>query len=251
MDTVNSFLNFLNQNRWLNVVFLILGTGSIVISIYLYFKSRKRKLPTYLMKTFNLFKNKISNIDKLNITYDNTHIENLSITKIALWNRGNEVINYSDVAPRNLLQIKMLNSKQILDAQIKYTKNNNNNFTIQISEDKKSLIIKFDYFFQNEGVVLEIFHNGTSGKEIIIDGSLKEVPHIKSAQYQDEIIINSILDNTIGILKKRLHEKVWLIIGLCLLPFIFLFFIIFEPIQYIYNTINYPAIPKEFSLLDE
>ena len=251
METVNSLLDFLNENRWLNVIFLFLALGSISISIYLYLKSRKRKIPTYRMKTFNLFKDRVATIDKVKITYSEYPIENLSITKVAIWNRGNDVINYMDIAPKNPIEIRTIRNSEILDAQIIHQQNENNNFSLQFSEDKKSIRIKFDYFYKNEGIVLEVYHNGTSGKDILIDGSLKEVPKLFSAHFDEDFLLDWIFDNSFGLLRKHLGDNAWKIYIICISPIVVLIVIIIMPLQKVYRIIKKPSIPKEFSLIDE
>jgi len=248
---MNSILDFLNDNRWLNLIFLVLALGSILVSVYLFLKSRKRKIPTYLMKTFNLFKDKVATIEKVKITYSDNPIENLSITKVSIWNRGNDVINFSDVAPKNPIMIKASDKNEILDAQIVYNHNTNNNFHIILNEDKKTLEIKFDYFYKNEGIVLEVYHNGTTGKDIKLEGSLKDVPKLLSAHLDKDFLLDWIFDNSFGLPRKHMSDKIWKIYFICIVPILLPIFFVAIPLQKVYGLIKKPSIPNEFSLTDE
>ncbi|AKA36224.1 hypothetical protein [Flagellimonas lutaonensis] len=241
------FLDFLNENRWLNLIFLALTIISIVLTIFFYFKSKKKKTPTYLMKTFNLLKNKVSAIDKITIHYSKKPVKNLSVTMFSFWNHGNDVINYSDVSPKNPISLRTLNNTYILDARFLFLKNEANNFKFEISEDKEMVTIFFDYFYRNEGFKMEIYHTGTSGQDIELDGSLKHLPKIKSAEYNDSLVLDILFDNSIGLITNRINTKLRKYLIVPLFPFLIVLIMIGLPIQLFYGTFITTKIPKEYS----
>jgi hypothetical protein len=81
MTKMNELIEWLNDNPWLNLVFLFLAIASIIVSFLLYFKSKKIKKPTYLIKSFNLIKRKATKIKQVKLYYDKEVINNLTVRK--------------------------------------------------------------------------------------------------------------------------------------------------------------------------
>jgi uncharacterized integral membrane protein len=180
--------DFFNGNPILNLITLLLAISGIVFTIYFYSKSKKVKLPIYVVRSINLVKEKIQKIDSVQILYSGDKVSNLSISKIALWNAGKETINSQDVALNNSIKVKIKDDFEILDAEILFQKNDANDFKTKISEDNKNIEISFDFFDFEEGIVLQIFHSGNSSDDISVEGTIKSVKCIKRKD-----VLNSIL----------------------------------------------------------
>jgi len=183
-------MSLFNNNPALNLATLILAVLGIFFTAYFYFRSRKSKAPTYTVRTINLVRDNLSKISTLDILYSGKKINNLSISKIALWNDGQETINSTDIAPLKPLIIIINNEYDILDVGILFQKNDANNFNINISEDKKSVDITFDYFDNKEGMVLQIFHTGNYSEDIRIEGKIKSVKNINRRDFNPRIYAN-------------------------------------------------------------
>ncbi|NLI37127.1 MAG: hypothetical protein GX416_11535 [Bacteroidales bacterium] len=151
----------------------------IILSVYFYIKAKKKKRPTYIVKTNNLVKESVQRIRSIQILYEDKTIANLSATKILFWNDGNETIDHTDVAKTNPIKITIDQKYEILEADILYSKNKDNNFKQQLSDNKKSVRIKFDYINANEGIIIQLFHTGFSSDDIRIEGGVKSVKRIK------------------------------------------------------------------------
>lgn len=179
-DTIlNYTYSFLQGSLYLIFVCLGLAVISIILCIYFYIKAKKVKQPTYAVRTIRLIEPKIKNIGNINISYLENKIENLSVSKIALWNSGRDTIDYTDVAKNDNLKIIIDSQYRILDCSILFQKNKANSFTVEISNDGKAVAINFDYFDCNEGVILQVFHTGNSSNNISLIGRIKSVNRIK------------------------------------------------------------------------
>ncbi|MCH7826483.1 MAG: hypothetical protein IIC75_00690 [Bacteroidetes bacterium] len=250
MDKINELLNWFNENEWLNLIFFILAIISIIFSILFYLKNKKRKIPTYLIKSFNLIRNNLSTIEEVKIFFSDKEVQNLTVSKIAIWNRGNDVINKSDVAPMNPISLKVDKHFEILNAKISYIKNKTNNFSITVSEDRKSILLDFDYFYKNDGLTIDVYHTGFLNDSIYLDGTIKDAPKFSNFNYNKE---GFLMMRGFDKLEKVLGEK---IIDKYLFLFIILFFPIIIPITFIegvihfFNKLNNFRIPKEYSLLE-
>lgn len=195
IQNVTTIMNdFFNTNPYLNLVSLLLAILGIIFTIYFYFKSQKSKMPIYAVRTINLVKEKIQKIETVQILYSGEEVINLSISKIAFWNDGKETINASDIAVNNPLKIDITGEYEILDAEILFQKNKSNDFKLTINESNTSVLINFDFFDFEEGIVLQVFHTGNSSQDINVSGTIKSVKTIKRKEISYSIFPNIIFD---------------------------------------------------------
>lgn len=205
---MEKILDLINQNPWLNVVFILLTLSSIFFSFWFYFKSKKSKKPTYALRTFNLIKEKINKIDSVEIQYHNYKIDNLSITKIAIWNNGRETISSIDIAQNDPFLINIEEGFSLLDCDILYEKNKANGFSLN-KRDANNIEIKFDYFDFNEGIIIQLYHTATEEEKISVKGSFKGTKSIERNSSSKNILPDTfykVLKN--GSIKPRLMKRI-------------------------------------------
>lgn len=171
-------INFFEANPYLNIVSLLIAILGIILSIYFYQRSLKLKKPIFLVRTINLVKQNVNKIESVEILYKGDKIQNLSISKIALWNDGKDTINFNDIAQNNPIKISIDESYQILDAEIIFQKNPSNDFRIELQPNQKSAILTFDYFDFAEGTIINVYHTGESSQNISLTGTVKSVRNI-------------------------------------------------------------------------
>jgi|SRR5882672_4818901 len=179
---MDSFLKLLENNPKLNLVFLFLAIFSICFSAFLYFRSKREKLPVYNKKTFNLIRNQIATIKGLRVTFEGKAVNDLTLTQVALWNTGKQTINSEDVAPAEPLRIVISDNHEILQAEIKYARTKANNFLIELDRENQCVLINFDYLDTNDGVAISIYHTGSSDEDVTLLGTIKGVREIRLAK---------------------------------------------------------------------
>lgn len=205
---MEKILDLINQNPWLNVVFILLTLSSIFFSFWFYFKSKKSKKPTYALRTFNLVKEKINKIDSVEIQYHNEKIDNLSITKLAIWNSGRETISSNDIAQNAPFLINIEEGFTLLDFDILFEKNKANGFSLN-KRDANNIEIQFDYFDFNEGVIIQLYHTATEEEKISVQGSFKGTKNIERSSSSKKIlpdVFYKVLKN--GSIKPRLMKRI-------------------------------------------
>ncbi|NPE29441.1 hypothetical protein HNV12_16075 [Methanococcoides sp. SA1] len=151
----------------------IIGTSIGIIGIAIAIRSKKEKKPCYSTRSFNLVNNLISKVESLKIIYSDKEIKNVTISKLIFWNKGRETIEGSEITTIEPLFIKPKGSIQILDAKIIYSKESANGFSLKKIEGKQGFQLIFDYVDKGEGIIVQIIHTGTSGKDIEIVGKIK------------------------------------------------------------------------------
>jgi hypothetical protein len=202
---IDKILEFFQNNPFLNVVFLCLALIGVLATIYFYFKSIRKKEPTFSIRSINLVKDKINKIKGLEINYLNEKINNLSISKLAFYNNGKETIKSNDVANSDPLKIEIKNNGKILDADIIFQKNIANNFKLSLKKNKIS--IEFDYFDYAEGIVVQIVHTGKTSEDLALKGSFHGVKNIKEKSL-NKSFLSKLVRPTSSLFKKKLSSKV-------------------------------------------
>jgi len=168
---MEKILNWINQNQWLNSIYLILAIFGIISTIYFYFKSKKQKKAVFSLWTTNIISPKVKSHGDIQVTYCDKHVENLSVTKIGFWNNGNDVINEIDQAPTDKLRIEIDEKFNILNAEIIFQSKSTNN--VKLNKHDKKILIDFDYFDSNQGFIVKIIHTGLKSSNLKLRGTIK------------------------------------------------------------------------------
>jgi hypothetical protein len=175
MSSLSQWVDFLGTNPLLGVASFIIAIIGIVLAVIFYLKSKKIKSPYYAIRSINLIKDLISKIESLEMLFRGKPIKNLTVTKIAFWNAGNDTINYQDIPHTEPLTINVKEGIEILDAKVLYAKNPANQFSISTSDDNSLIKLQFEYIDNDEGAVIQIIHTGVSEEDIDIHGTIKGV----------------------------------------------------------------------------
>ncbi len=82
------------------------------------------------------------------------------------------------MAQSDPLRVSISDDLKFLKAEVTYQTKKTNNCSIDLSDDGKEIILDFDYFHTNQGVIIETFHTGDAKDSIEIKGTIKSAPHI-------------------------------------------------------------------------
>lgn len=149
-------------NRIINAtLFDYITTISLLMAIVFYLKSKKDKILKYDIRTFNIIKNNINNYELLRIEYDAHKIENLSISKVAIWNAGKDSVRNADIPKSNPISINAADGI-ILNSNVITQNNNSNMFSCAISDDKHSAIINFEFIDYDNAAIVEVLHTSAN-----------------------------------------------------------------------------------------
>lgn len=247
--------DWLNRNPWLNLIFLFLAVTSITVTIIVYLRSKREKLPVFNLQSYNLIRCHLRKLGALQIMYKDEPLVDLTLSRIALWNRGRDTINRKDVAPKDQLRIKVPEGAHVLEATIDHITSPVNAFAISISQDLQTVNVDFDYFHTNEGVVLSVYHTG-AGPGLQVLGTIKGTGSFKKGFVRENDLVFAFLDQTAGKILplgwiRKTRQRKFLILTIVVPVFILLALpiLIVAGIEIILRWKRRP--PKEFSLQSE
>ena len=165
--------------KFMEILSFAIGIIGTVLAIIFQVKSKRTKEPCYAMKTETLIAGYSAKFDDLIIHYKDKEIENLSVSKIAFWNKGGETIDRSDIAPKSPLLIVANDEVEILDTKVLQQNNRSCNFSIQLVEELNMAPILFDYIDKGQGAVFQVIHTGTSPvSDLYVVGDIKGAKNV-------------------------------------------------------------------------
>lgn len=245
---MEKFITFLNGNPWLNLVFLALAVLSIVVSIISYLRSKKEKKPLYNMKHFDLVRGHLKKLDGVRISFHGEDVKDLTLTRLAFWNKGRDTIDKKDIAQADPLRVTVPRESRILEVNIDYVHNPVNDIKCVISDDRTSVFITFDYLHTLEGCVLTIYHTAT-GSQVEIKGTIKGAGKARNGVIEKDSMAYYILDATLGKIMPDKNNKAVRKIILIPLSFVFVPILIFiQPIEAVLRVMY--RCPQQFTLED-
>ena len=178
----------------------IITIVSLVYAIICQQKNKERKELSFAKKSNVLVHNQKSKFEKLSLFYDNTKIDNLCVSKIAIWNSGNRVLQSSDIVTENELKLYVGIYNEILETSIITETETSNKFDINML-DKNTIKVTFDYVETNDGIVVQIIHTG-------IKDDVKLSCKIKGGKPLKQYIKDEKIFKVIKVLRMNFIEKI-------------------------------------------
>jgi len=172
MVQITQILDGLMENSIAWLLLAVVAIISLFIGIVGLVKGSKKKELSYYCKTNKIIRAGKTLIPKIDLKYDNKDIDDLSITRIVIWNSGNDVLNENDMVEKKPLSIVSKNSETII-LECNSIKENEaaNEFRISKQSDT-NVKIGFTYLEMLDGVVVQILHSG-SIEDLEITGKIK------------------------------------------------------------------------------
>jgi hypothetical protein len=200
---MKNLLEFFSGNPWLNIIFLFLAVISIFLTFVFYYKSLRLKKPVYSSQTNRLINRNLSTLKNIEIKYIGEIVENLSVTKIAIWNSGKESIKKSDIASTDPLIIVAKKGLLIYDYDIVIQKEVNNISLLKSNEN--TIKLDFEFLDFNDGIVFNIYHSGKESNDIEIKGTVIGANKITKGVKKE--FLNEKLDPIREILELLINHK--------------------------------------------
>jgi len=228
---------------FLNIIFLVLAVAGIIATIITFLLTRKNKVPLFDKTETSVIGLETTSIRDLIIFWDNKELQSLRITTISFWNFGNLAIRKDDISNSDPLRVEAEMDSKILDFEITYKHNEHNNIKLILADNKKNIALDFDYLEFNDGLVIKIFHTGSSENLINVKGTILDSKKI--SKEADVFLSNNII-RSLSVLSTKnnfldnILFPIFFIIGS---PVAILGFVVFL-IEIIFLKIRKP--PKEY-----
>lgn len=160
---------------------------SVPLAFYFYLKSREVKRIFFSSRSITLIED-IPNDTRLQLSFKETEIKRLILTRFTLWNGGNKEISSKDIAPDIPLKICFSDSQLVLESRLLYETETIGDLNVKY--DKNSDIeIGFSNLDPGDGVVLQMAHQGSAKEWLSFKGSLVNKKRNRIEEKRDNKIL--------------------------------------------------------------
>ena len=171
---MSSFLTKWTLNDIPNIIGVFFGFVSILLAVYFYLRSKKTKILLYAQRSYRIITNRFSTIEGIQVSLFGEPVETVTLTRIALWNAGNDTIRDDDIPGLDQVRIVPTANSKIHKLSIIEMSNESNNMRInEVKAPTTQWQVRFEYMDPGEGMVLEIVHDGTENSSFKVEGKLK------------------------------------------------------------------------------
>jgi cell division protein FtsW (lipid II flippase) len=182
--SISLAVDYIGSNPQLTILSVIVAVVSVAVSVIIYLKSKREKVPKYSIKSYNIIKDFVNIFEALEVSYAGQTIKNLTVSKIVFWNAGRETIDKDDIVAADPITISTKGDYKILDQKIISINNETNKFSVKKSDGHSKVELEFEYVDKNDGAVIQIIHTGYSSKNIEIHGRIKGAGKLKLAKLE-------------------------------------------------------------------
>jgi hypothetical protein len=155
------------------IVGVVGTTSGIVLAVLFYKLSKPRKLLAYATRTFRVVPQGRIKIQGLQITYYGYPVESLSVTRLAVWNAGNESIRRRDLPGSDRPVIYGGSGIKIFETAVIETSAVANNVGLTLVDHPiVGSAIGFDFLDPGDGAVFSVVHRGSELTDIRLNGEI-------------------------------------------------------------------------------
>lgn len=152
----------------------ILTIGSFILAFYFYFKSKREKRLYWSINNTNIFKDHSSMLSDLDIKYKGEAVQNLSVSKIMVWNAGTETIDNRDISSIEPLRLVAKQDVKLLDFSMIQVNSKTSQFALAPTTAAE-INLTFEYLDSLQGAVIQVVHSGTKENDLELRGAVKGI----------------------------------------------------------------------------
>lgn len=148
----------LQENPYAWAILSLCTIISLFLAFWALIKGKKKLEFSYCSVTRSIIRDGKNLIPGIQLLYQGESIDNLAITRYAIWNSGTDILRYSDIVDSRPLQIST-DDAEILDAIIIKQSDETNEFKVSEKSEKR-ISLEFDYANKQDGIVIQVIHTG-------------------------------------------------------------------------------------------
>lgn len=182
---MDDILEKLMKNPYAWLALSLLAIIGFALTIMFAIKSKKVRKISQNKSTYKIIRNVNRELSDLEIKWKSDPIDDLSITKLTIWNDGNIKLEEDDFASSEKLAIEAIEDCKMLNASILLEPEKTNTFNINLNLELNKLFISFEYMDPNNGLVIQIVHTG-SADNLRLMGKIKSGKPIKNDENNND-----------------------------------------------------------------
>lgn len=215
IETIQKIIE--NYSDYITFISLLLAIIAIIIAYRFHKKSKKVIQLKHKWNSYELIVDSISKYPKLQMTYNETKLENLTVSLLNVKNKGTEIIRDSDISGSNPLKVYISEEFKILDYSVFNKVDASNEINCSLSDNE--LKFEFNYLNTNDYFNIQILHTGKAESLKIKGSIIGEKEPLVSHKDEKEIKMHFLLRFMITTFRNL--KSISFIISLALCSFLF------------------------------
>lgn len=151
---------------------LAVGIASLVASIFLYYRSRRTHAIHFQLARHVVARRNSAISDRLQVQFDGSPVEQLTLVRLGLWNRGPLPMRRDDIAPADPLRLDFPAGASVLAATLTFESALGVSGEVALNDSRDSVLLTFHHLAPRQGFVVEILHNQRTDLQPRIAGTI-------------------------------------------------------------------------------
>ena len=176
MQQVWQELTTFGSNPVVSLSSLAIGILGVLLAIIFYMKTKRCKELKYAVLNRTVINQPEKELRGLQVTYNSVPQQRVTVSRIVILNSGTETIRLEDIPNKAPLSINIPRDNiQVLDLSLAKVTNKASCFIVgdvETGETEISVPLSFEYMDQQDGVTVQIIHNGTEDTKIKVTGKI-------------------------------------------------------------------------------
>lgn len=154
---------------------IVLGIAGLIAAYVFYRRSLVKQTLAFVAESIQITGRNSNFPSELKIFYGDKEVENVTQSKIIIWNAGNSTIDGERIVNNDPLRLATSEGSEILAAEIIKTTREVNAFSIKSRDNHSNeLILIFDFLDRNDGALINLTHTGK--RSVDVKGTIKGMP---------------------------------------------------------------------------
>jgi len=164
----------ISENPEIVAILGLVGTTvGITVTLLLYKLARPRKLLAYATRTFCVIPELRFKLQGVEVLYNKSPVQALAVTRVGVWNAGNESLRRSDIPRADPPVIYARDGINVFEATILESSSAANNVTLEpVYSPVAGYAINFEFLDTGDGAVISVVHDGTKVSDVRLGGEI-------------------------------------------------------------------------------
>lgn len=150
------------------ILSLSVGLLGLLYAVISNHRNKKRKIIQTRINSTNIITENANQIPNIKILYKDTPVVTLTVSKVCVWNAGNDVIRKSDVSDTSPLAISVRKDFELFECRLLSVSDKDCN--ISLHQVNKKIVVEFAYLEPKQGFIIQIIHTGENSESLHISG---------------------------------------------------------------------------------
>jgi hypothetical protein len=178
MTLLDSIIKFLALNPYVLALTVVFTVAGLPVGLWVSNRANRDPKLRFRLTTFGLFSGIGKSSGGLEVFVHKQRIDNLYVTRVAIWNQGRGPLRRSDMTTKQPLSIIFPESDEILDCRVLSETSSSVDGVAEPDQSSRTVTLSADMLNQDEGFVVQVLHSSKELKGARVAGRVAGHPAV-------------------------------------------------------------------------